>query len=271
MKTITFGSLFAGVGGFDLGFERAGMRCLWQVEIDDYASKVLAKHWPSVKRHDDVRTFARFAHEMKECDCCELHEQHFADCGCLGISEFADEWGQPDVLCGGFPCQDVSNAGLREGITGDRSGLWFQFRRIIEAVAPKVAVIENVGGLSARGLNEVIEGLTAIGYDAEWCPLPAAAFGAVHRRARIFIVANPAGERLEGWFTLAEELQEPVPALGDARDWPAISESFGCRALHGIPNGMDRLRCLGNAVVPQVAEWIGRRIVDVLQYTATDA
>lgn len=270
---LTFGSLFAGIGGFDLGFERAGMVCKWQVEIDDYANKVLAKHWPNVKRHGDIRTFCRFAHEMKECECCEehwceIHKEHFHECGCVGISQFSDEWGQPDIICGGFPCQDVSNAGCRDGLDGERSGLWFQFERVVAAVSPKIVVVENVGGLASRGLDSVIEGLARIGYDAEWCPVPAASFGAVHRRSRIFIIANPAGERLEGWFTAKEELQESVSPLGNSGDWPAISESFGCRSLHGVPGGVDRIRCLGNAVVPQVAEWIGRRIVESIGPTA---
>ena len=122
---ITFGSLFAGIGGIDLGFERAGMQCKWQVEIDEYARKVLAKHWPKVRRHDDVRT-----------------------------------WPQPDservdVITGGFPCQDVSAAGKRIGIKGERSGLWFEMLRVVRELRPQIVVVENVTGLLDRGAGEV--------------------------------------------------------------------------------------------------------------------
>ena len=111
---LTFGSLFAGIGGFDLGFERAGMVCKWQVEIDDYANRVLAKHWPDMRRWPDVRT-----------------------------------WPQPDtervdVICGGFPCQDISYAGQGAGLDGDRSGLFFEAVRVVRELRPRVVVLENV-------------------------------------------------------------------------------------------------------------------------------
>src|SRR5690606_2479372 len=115
---MTFGSLFAGIGGFDLGFERAGLQCKWQVEIDPYCQKVLAKHWPGVLRWDDVKTFAR-------------------DC----VAE------RVDVICGGFPCQDISNAGLKAGIDGERSGLWSEYVRIIRVLRPKYVVVENVAAI----------------------------------------------------------------------------------------------------------------------------
>src|SRR5687767_562507 len=111
---MTFGSLFAGIGGFDLGFERAGMRCEWQVEIDPYCRRVLAKHWPDVRRWDDVRTFPPDG-----------------------------DWGV-DVICGGFPCQDISAAGKQAGIEGERSGLWGEYERIIRVLRPRIVVVENV-------------------------------------------------------------------------------------------------------------------------------
>src|ERR1700678_4087108 len=104
---MTFGSLFCGIGGFDLGLERAGMQCKWQVEIDPYARRVLEKHWPDVRRWDDVRTFP------------------------------PENWrSQVDLICGGFPCQDISSAGLRRGITEPQSGLWAQFERIVGELRP---------------------------------------------------------------------------------------------------------------------------------------
>ncbi len=125
--TLTFGSLFAGIGGFDLGFERAGLECKWQVEIDPYCQRVLAKHWPEVRRHDDIRTFP---------------------------PDGSDEW-RVDVICGGFPCQDISDAGKRAGIDGERSGLWAEYARILGAIRPRFAVVENVAALLDNGMGSV--------------------------------------------------------------------------------------------------------------------
>src|SRR3990167_774279 len=107
-KPLTFGSLFAGIGGFDLGFERAGMRCRWQVEINPFCQRSLARHWPNVGRWDDVRTFP---------------------------PPPAEDW-EVDVICGGFPCQDISNAGHKAGIDGEQSGLWREYVRIIREIRP---------------------------------------------------------------------------------------------------------------------------------------
>ena len=158
-KPLTFGSLFAGIGGFDLGLERAGMRCEWQVEIDPYARAVLAKHWPNVRRHEDVRTFP----------------------------PPEGEWGV-DVICGGFPCQDISVAGKGAGLAGERSGLWYEFARIIGELRPRYVIVENVAALLARGMGTVLGDLSTLGYDAEWHVIPASAVGAPHRRERVWIV-----------------------------------------------------------------------------------
>jgi DNA (cytosine-5)-methyltransferase 1 len=166
---LTFGSLFAGVGGFDLGFERAGMRCIWQVEKDKYATKVLAKHWPTVRRWDDVCTFP---------------PEPAADWSC-------------DVICGGFPCQDISNAGKREGIDGARSGLWREYARIIRVLRPRYVVVENVAALLVRGMDRVLGDLARSGYDAEWSCISCCSMGAPHMRERLFIVAYP--ESKQGW------------------------------------------------------------------------
>ena len=123
---LTVGSLFSGIGGFDLGLERAGMRVIWQSEIDPYASAVLKKHWPHVPNHGDVRTIT------------------------------ADRVERPDVICGGFPCQDISNAGKRAGIDGERSGLWSEFARIIGDLRPGYVIVENVAALLGRGIERVL-------------------------------------------------------------------------------------------------------------------
>ena len=138
-EKLTFGSLFAGIGGFDLGFERAGMECKWQVENDEYCKQVLERLWPNVKRWSDVRTF----------------------------DPRGTEWGC-DVICGGFPCQDISNAGTREGLDGARSGLWFEFARIIRLLRPSYVVVENVAALLELGVGRILGDLAGIGFDATW-------------------------------------------------------------------------------------------------------
>jgi len=249
--SLTFGSLFAGIGGFDLGFERAGMVCKWQVEIDDYANRVLAKHWPAVHRERDIRQCGR--HNL-----------------------------QPvDVICGGFPCQDISYAGLGAGLEGERSGLFFEAIRVVRELQPRIVVLENVAALLTRGLDRVLGTLAAIGYDAEWHCIPAAAVGAPHIRDRLFVLAYAKHAGLEGGRRAACIGATMRHSAGIRRFKPQshkgkADEVHGGsagretiwngkhsirRVAHGIPNRVDRLRGLGNAVVPQVAEFIGRQIV----------
>ena len=235
---MTFGSLFSGVGGLDLGLERAGLRCVWQVEKDEFCQKVLAKHWPNVKRWDDVATFT------------------------------GEGFARPDVICGGFPCQDVSVAGKREGITGKRSGLWSEFSRIIRILQPRFVAVENVSALLGRGLGRVLGDLAACGYDAEWDCLPAAAFGAHHIRDRIFIIAkssNADSMRSQGqWPTKAESWsREQFERLLQTETRLSVPAGKTGGISDGVSGRVDRLRALGNAVVPQVAEWIGRRLMQV--------
>jgi DNA (cytosine-5)-methyltransferase 1 len=240
---LTFGSLFAGIGGFDLGFERAGMVCKWQVEIDPFCRRVLAKHWPDVRRHDDVRTFPHGDPEA---------------------------W-KVDVICGGFPCQDISLAGKGAGIAeGTRSGLWADYVRIVRLLRPRYVVVENVSALLIRGMGRVLGDLAESGFDVAWDCLPACSFGAPHRRDRVFLVAHAAEVRRgsvsdelrnDGLFAAARKrgMQQPHRnAWWDAE--PGVR-----RVDDGIPTELDcaRLGSLGNAVVPQVAEWIGRRLISV--------
>jgi len=287
---VTFGSLFSGIGGIDLGLERAGMQCLWQVEIDPFCQNVLAKHWPDVKRYGDITKL----------DGSELE--------------------RVDLIAGGFPCQDVSHAGTKKGLDGARSGLWFEMSRMVRVVRPRYVVVENVAALLVRGLGRVLGDLAALGYSAEWECLPAAAFGAPHIRDRVFILAYddgdysrtsgtrqdqagsarlPIGSResnaIVSTMANTESISERAGLcsresrrqwrgrLGDGGSafdapdsnsqseiWPSESwsqrghwatEPDVGRVANGIPRRVDRLRGLGNAVVPQVAEWIGRRII----------
>lgn len=272
--SLTFGSLFAGIGGFDLGFERAGMVCKWQVEIDDYATRVLAKHWPHVHRERDIRHCGKHNLEAVE------------------------------VICGGFPCQDISYAGPGAGLEGERSGLFFEAVRVVRELRPSIVVLENVAALLTRGLDRVLGTLAEVGYDAEWHCIPAAYVGAPHIRDRMFVVAysgcelrdtrrnhktRTATERSES-AGVAERCCKDVayssqcrrePGAGlrcnressrrrqfarcnqnTGREFQWFSEPGVGRVAHGVPNRVDRLRGLGNAVVPQVAELIGRQIVE---------
>ena len=157
---MTYGSLFSGIGGIDLGLTRAGWQCKWQVENDPYCNQILQKHWPSVKRYGDIRS--------------------------LSGSELAPV----DCIAGGFPCQDLSQAGKRAGIEGARSGLWFEFARLVGELGPRYVLIENVPGLLVPGaMRRVVGELARLGYVGCWRSLRASEFGASHLRKRIFIVA----------------------------------------------------------------------------------
>lgn len=159
-----FISLFSGIGGFDLGFERASMECVAQVEFNKNAANVLKRHWPKVPLFEDVRNVGK--HNLPAAD----------------------------LICGGFPCQDVSVAGKRKGLVGERSGLWFEFLRIITECTPGWVVIENVPGLltSNRGRDfaTVIHGLVKCGYRVGWRVLDAQYDGLAQRRKRVFVVAS---------------------------------------------------------------------------------
>ena len=311
-----FGSLFAGIGGFDLGLERAGMTCQWQVEIEDYPTKILEKHWPGVHRERDI----------KECS--------------------GENLGPVDLICGGFPCQDISVAGAGAGLAGERSGLWYEMHRIISDIKPRWVVVENVAALLHRGLDVVLRDLSTIGYDCEWHIISASAVGAPHRRERVWIVGNSNsyskstspvndetpflrkdvantnslkhamrrdsednaealagrndnargsqrdsrtgckkstgessrnvpnanGKRLEG-KRANDDTQRRKEERGQAglcnrkelsrySSWWEAEPSVG-RVADGISRRVDRLKGLGNAVVPQIVELIGRRIMEI--------
>ena len=325
--TLTVGSLFSGVGGFDLGFERAGMAVRWQCEIDKAARGVLRRHWP-VMLYGDVHDVGK---------------------------------GSPavNVICGGFPCQDVSVAGRRAGLAGERSGLWFEFYRILGDVKPEWVVIENVPGLlssnSGRDFAVILHGLVERGYRCAWRVLDSQYFGVPQRRRRVFVVGHLGDgraaevlferESIEGHYAPVDgEAIEPVGYPPDAPAWwngrgvsqtldavlykrqampeknrfPAVvvtpwaecpdcgdfwcslhgMHAYDCpcpsidewaeydlspydpsvlryitpvesERLQGFPDGWTagqsdsaRYKQMGNAVTVNVAEWIGRRIVE---------
>lgn len=274
------GSLFSGVGGLELGLERAipGAHTVFQVEQNPYARAVLAKHWPNAQRFHDVKEVG--AHNLPACD----------------------------LICGGFPCQDISVAGKRAGIEGERSGLWSEYARIIGELRPRYVVVENVAALLTGGMGRVLGDLAACGYDAMWDCVPAAAVGAPHRRDRLFIVgslANPDSQqkqrdynersrtgggkapptrpvhsghqsvesraealanphnprRIKQWWPIAVRAQQ----LATQRSGGWVPEPALGRVADGVPSRVDRLRCLGNAVVPQVAEVVGRVVMQLEQ------
>jgi DNA (cytosine-5)-methyltransferase 1 len=249
---LTMGGLFSGMGGFELAATRLGIDVKWMCEIDPFCRRVLAKHWPNVPVHPDVRELT------------------------------GDDVEPVDILTGGFPCQDVSCAGQRRGIEGARSGLWSQFHRLIRTLRPRFAVVENVPGLLDGGIGRVLGDLAEIGFDAEWECISAASLGAPQLRDRVWLVAYPAGiERsvlrevdgkpdgstpeVGGWVK-AERCEDRrlfamAPRHCLARMW--TPQSGVQRVLDGVPNRMERLTAIGNAVTPQNAEFILRQVLAV--------
>jgi DNA (cytosine-5)-methyltransferase 1 len=240
---VKVGDLFSGIGGFSLAARWMGWETLWFSEIDPYASRVLAKHWPDVPNLGDI-TKIDWSHVER-----------------------------PDLLCGGFPCQDISNAGKRAGIDGERSGLWSEFARAIRELRPRYVVVENVPALVNRGIDRVLGDLAACGYDAEWDCIPAAALGADHVRERVWIVAHahgrgrqilrlPQPRRVRRQSRRFPDRRCVVWQFADATELGAIwqVEPGVGRVVNGVSRRVDRLGRLGNAVVPQAALQIFRAI-----------
>ena len=196
--TLTVGSLFSGIGGLDLGLERAGMRVIWQSEIDPYATRVLAKHWPEVPNLGDIKRI------------------NFADVV------------RPDVICGGYPCQPFSTAGKRQGEEDPRH-LWPWVREAIRVLRPRYAILENVRGHLSLGGTTVISEIAALGYSAEWRIVSAASVGANHRRDRVVIVAYTDSSRQQKqWFGQSNETQHateiglPLTQEIDLVEWAVL-------------------------------------------------
>jgi DNA (cytosine-5)-methyltransferase 1 len=236
--------LFSGIGGFSLGLERAGMRTVAFCEVDPFCRRVLTKHWPTVPILGDV-TSADFP--------------------------------RADVIAAGFPCQDISSAGNRTEravLAGERSGLFWEVIRAVRLVRPRFVILENVAILLARGMGTVLGALATRGYDAQWDCVPAAAIGAPCIRDRVFIVANAdSGGVLENCdFFPAARFRAPRRRdahgldLATAGPWSAVPEPM--RVDYGVPGTMDRISALGNAVVPEITEIIGRAILE--QHSLTE-
>ena len=258
------GSLFSGIGGFELGFQQVGMEITWQVEIDEWCRKVLDKHWPEVKKYGDIKQIN------------------------------TEELEPVDLICGGFPCQPASTAGKRRGTSDDR-WLWPEFFRIIRQVRPTWIVAENVPGLlsvnSGSAFGEVVRDLAQSGYSVEWDCIPATALGAPHRRDRVWIVAHTDSTQRPEWGQQREESSprsvantHRLGSLGWTNIFPAegwqqaqlgstqggeerrhhhwdTEPSVG-RVADGVSSRVDRLRGLGNAIVPQISTLIGAAILE---------
>ena len=297
-----FLDLFSGIGGFALGAYWAGLRFdgHYFSEVDNYAIRVYQQRFPDAIGLGDIRKIR-------------------------GQDLPKGDW----ITCGGFPCQDISVAGKGVGLAGERSGLWFEYARLIGEIRPRYAIMENVGALSFRGLDAVLGSLAEIGYDAEWCDIRASDIGAPHRRERLWIVAYPNGSRLEkhglfksdlsigsgetrtsnkpeesendvGYphsvgmerqgakfqtartgrtgkdvaYASGEGLEGWEKAVQQEKGWHSDtgydrkkagsswrnsqwdSEPDVGRVANGVPSRVDRLKCLGNSIVPQIAELI---------------
>ncbi len=266
--------LFSGIGGFSLGLDRCGgFETAAFCEIDKKAQKVLRKHWPRTPIYSDIK---------------ELTVERLQ----------ADGVPLPTVITGGFPCQDISSAGKGVGIVGSRSGLWSEMFRLIRDVCPKWAIIENVSALRSRGLALVLQDLCTIGYRAEWHCIPASAVGAPHQRDRIWILAytlfqyeaqrrqcqtashesgiggNEQGRggsvaERQRCFYSSRQNTSPVLRTISSNTGQNQWQEKSCihRVVDGLPGGLDRHQQLGNAVVPQIPEMIGKAI---LQYESTE-
>lgn len=242
-------SLFAGVGGLELGLEQSGMTTVGQVELDPFCRRILAKHWPEVPRHDDVRTAA--------------------------VWWQARSRPRVDVVCGGFPCQPFSFAGFQRGVDDER-WMWPAMEDVVRAVRPRYVLVENVAGLvrDRVAFGIVLADLAALGFDAEWSVLHASEFGAPTPRERVYLLAYPPGvdgqsRDLLGASGIGES---PIAAGGllglgapergrAASEWLA-REPRVARLVDGVPFQVDRNRVAGNAVVPAVTEHIGRLMLE---------
>jgi DNA (cytosine-5)-methyltransferase 1 len=240
-------SLFAGIGGLELGLERAGMTTVGQVEIDPFCRQVLARHWPDVPRHDDVRTAP-------------------------------DWWGSTerppvDVVCGGFPCQPFSHAGKQLGVADERWG-WPWMADVLRRVGPRYVVVENVSALvrDRAAFGWMLGDLADLGFDAEWTLYRASDFGAPHPRERLYVLAYASGDGGGSHDLLVEGENRGASFTARGLPRPSVAErrqSAGAwlereprvaRLVDGVPHQVDRLNALGNAVVPAVSEHIGRLI-----------
>jgi DNA (cytosine-5)-methyltransferase 1 len=246
---LSHGSLFSGIGGFELGAEWAGIPTYWNCDINEWNRKLLKHRFPNTEQYDDIRTLTNPR--------------------------------KVNIISGGFPCQDISGANTKaKGIKGHRSGLWGEMYRIVGEVRPDYIIIENSPNLTFRGFERVLCDLSEIGYDAEWQCLSATTFGFRHRRERIYVIAYPnthgqfsdrmgnAFIDVEGfkdpkkWSEIRSEFRLDTKEMVFRHDkWGSegqdtIAEPLLCGVGDGIPERMDRLAGLGNAIVPFIGYYL---------------
>lgn len=224
---MTVGSLFSGIGGWDLGLQRAGFRTIWFAESDPFRRVILESHWPGRRIYEDVR-------------------------------EIPLDAPRPDVLCASFPCQDLSLAGKRRGVDGPVSGIWREIIRLLRQFRPAYLLMENVIGLRSAGFDLVLAELAKSGYDAEWDCVAASHVGAPHERDRVWIVAYPS--EVTDWAAPAQSVLGPrfAAELGRLPEWPA--EPGLDRMAHGVSGGVDRRAALGDSLLPAIAEALGHAV-----------
>ena len=246
---LSHGSLFSGIGGFELGAEWAGIPTYWNCDINEWNRKLLKHRFPNTEQYDDIRTLTNPR--------------------------------KVNIISGGFPCQDISGANTKaKGIKGHRSGLWGEMYRIVGEVRPDYIIIENSPNLAFRGFERVLCDLSEIGYDAEWQCLSATTFGFRHRRERIYVIAYPNThskfpDRMgnafidvarfkdpKEWSEIRSEFRLDTKEMVFKQDqWGSegqntIAEPLLCGAGDGIPERMDRLAGLGNAIVPFIGYYL---------------
>lgn len=222
---------FSGIGGFSLGLEASGaFRTVAFCEIEEFPRSIIKRNWPGVRVYSDIRNLTG-----------KVLEQD-------GITV--------NAICAGFPCQDISNAGLRAGIRGDESGLWSHVARLVGEIRPRIVVLENVAALLHRGMDVVLGELSGLGYDAEWSVVRASDQGAPHNRARVFIAAYPIGDK-QSWkepcFGPSRRMGRVQQSVAWDRNWKdTLSELRGMD--DGVSNRLDRTDALRNAIVPHCAQ-----------------
>jgi DNA (cytosine-5)-methyltransferase 1 len=254
--------LFSGIGGFRLALDlcQIPIEHSYHSDIEEYANRVYSKNYPDSVSIGDIRCI----------DGKQLRERHPG----------------PWIVTGGFPCQDISTGGKRKGLSGERSGLWYEMLRVIGELKPELAFIENVAALRNRGLIDVLRGLDGIGYAAEWRTLSAQEIGAIHQRKRLWIIATPQAH-LGDADSLSNQMPHelsadrrdlgnvaqrhcPIDGVLSRTEWAAIKaegsilgQPLVARKDDGLPHWMDRIKAVGNAIVPQCAakvlsEWLDR-------------
>lgn len=232
IKKLTHGSLFSGIGGFELGAEMAQIETLWNCEIEDFQGKILNKRFPYAKRYKDITKTEGLRYV--------------------------------DIISGGFPCQDISVAGKRKGINGERSGLWSEMFRIIREIGPRYVIVENSPALTISGLEQVLCDLSKVGYNAEWQCISNYAFGYPHKRERLYLIAYSNEVRLQSNIFINGRLDSIFKQWSSNTDigYSCAKRIFeipahtSVRNDDGFPNWTHRVGGIGNSVNPTVAKYL---------------